>query len=93
MLKSLGASRRMIAASFVLRAALLGLFAGAVALFAGALAGWAVSAYVLETDFAMIWRSAALIILGGMTATVLASLGFAWRALNARPADVLRARE
>ena len=92
-LKTLGASRRQIAASFVLRAALLGLFAGSVALFAGALGGWAVSYYVMETDYTIIWSSALAIIAGGIAATVLAGLGFALRSLNARPAQVLRARE
>jgi putative ABC transport system permease protein len=47
----------------------------------------------METDFAVIWPSALLVILGGVLATVLAGLGFAMRALNARPAQVLRARE
>lgn len=93
MLKTLGASRRMIAASFILRAALLGLAAGAVALFAGILGGWAVSTFVMETDYSVIWPSAFLIIAGGIIATVLAGLGFARRALQARPARVLRARE
>lgn len=92
MLKTLGASRRMIAASFILRAALLGLAAGAVALLAGILGGWAVSTFVMETDYAVIWPSALLIIAGGIAATVLAGLGFARRALQARPARVLRAR-
>ncbi|MGB3245238.1 MAG: FtsX-like permease family protein [Sulfitobacter sp.] len=93
MLKTLGASRGMIATSFILRAALLGLFAGGVALVAGIAAGWAVSTQVMETDFAVIWPSALLIVAGGVAATILASLGFALSALNARPAQVLRARE
>lgn len=93
LLKTLGASRRAIAASFLLRAALLGLFAGTVALLAGILGGWAVSHYVMETDFSIIWSSALLIVSGGALASVLAGLGFALRALNARPAQVLRARE
>ena len=93
MLKTMGASRRMIAASFILRAALLGLAAGAIALFVGALGGWAVSTFVMETQYQIIWPSALLIITGGITATVLAGLGFARRALQARPARVLRARE
>lgn len=92
-LKTLGASRRQIAASFILRAALLGLFAGIVALFAGILGGWAVSTYVMETDFTVVWPSAFLVIAGGVGATVLAGLGFALKSLNARPAQVLRARE
>jgi putative ABC transport system permease protein len=93
LLKTLGASRRAIAASFMLRAALLGLFAGVVALLAGVMGGWAVSRFVMETDFTIIWPSALMIITGGVAATVLAGLGFALRALNARPAQVLRARE
>ncbi len=93
LLKTLGASRRAIATSFLLRAALLGLFAGAVALLAGILGGWAVSRFVMETDFSVVWPSAILIIMGGALASVLASLGFAVKALNARPAQVLRARE
>jgi putative ABC transport system permease protein len=93
MLKTMGASRRMIAASFILRAALLGFAAGAVALLAGVLGGWAVSTFVMETDYVVIWRSALLIIAGGIVATVIAGLGFARRALQARPARVLRARE
>jgi putative ABC transport system permease protein len=93
LLKTLGASRRAIATSFLLRAALLGLFAGAVALLAGILGGWAVSRFVMETQFSVVWPSAILIIVGGALASVLASLGFAVKALNARPAQVLRARE
>ena len=93
LLKTLGASRRKIAGSFILRAALLGLFAGTVALGAGILGGWAVSRFIMETDFTVIWPNAVLIIVGGIAATVLAGLGFAIRSLNARPAHVLRSRE
>lgn len=93
LLKTLGAPRRMILTSFVLRAVLLGLAAGLVALFAGALGGWAVSRFVMETEFAIIWPSAIAIILGGITATVLAGIGFALRALSARPAQILRAKD
>lgn len=93
LLKTLGASRRTIAGSFLLRAALLGLFAGSVALLAGILGGWAVSRFIMETSFSVQWASALVIICGGAIASVLASLGFAIKALNARPAQVLRARE
>ena len=93
MLKTLGASRRAIAGSFVLRAMLLGFFAGLVALAAGILGGWAVSRYVMETEFRIIWPSALMIVSGGVLATTLSGLGFALGALGARPAQVLRARE
>jgi putative ABC transport system permease protein len=92
-LKTLGASRRRILYSFALRAALLGAAAGLVALGAGLLGGWAVSTYVMSTDFKVIWPSALAIIAGGIIATLLSGLAFAWRPLAARPAQVLRARE
>jgi putative ABC transport system permease protein len=92
-LKTLGASRRRILASFALRAALLGAAAGVVALAAGIAGGWAVSTWVLDTDFTIIWPSALGIVIGGVLATLLAGLLFAWRPLAARPAHVLRARE
>ncbi len=92
-LKTMGASRGAIATSFILRAALLGFAAGAVALLAGILGGWAVSTQVMETGYSVIWSSALMIVFGGIAATVLAGLGFARRALDARPAAVLRASE
>ena len=92
-LKTLGASRRRILASFALRSALLGAAAGLVALAAGILGGWAVSTYVLDTDFVVIWGNAIAIVTGGVMATLVAGLAFAWRPLAARPAQVLRARE
>ena len=92
-LKTLGAGRGRILASFALRAAILGAAAGAVALGAGIGGGWAVSHFVMDTDFAVIWPSATGIVGGGIAATLLAGLAFAWRPLAARPARVLRARE
>ena len=92
-LKTLGASRRNILLSFALRSAILGLSAGLVALAAGIAGGWVVSAYILDTDFSVIWSSALGIILGGILATTLAGLAFAWGPINAHPARVLRAQE
>ncbi len=92
-LKTLGASRARILASFALRAALLGAAAGLVALGAGILGGWAVSYFVMETEFSVIWSSAIAIVLGGALASLLAGLAFAWRPLKVRPAQVLRAQD
>jgi putative ABC transport system permease protein len=92
-LKTLGAARRHILASFALRAAILGAAAGSVALAAGIAGGWAVSHFVLDTDFTVIWSSALFIVFGGVAATLLAGLAFAWRPLSAPPARVLRGRE
>ncbi len=92
-LKTLGASRAQILQSFALRSALLGGGAALVALAAGIGGGWAVSTFVMETDFAVIWPSALGIVAGGVLATIAAGLLFAWRPLSSRPANVLRARE
>ena len=92
-LKTLGASRGRILRSFALRAALLGAAAGVVAIAAGIGGGWAVSRFIMQTDYSVIWPSAIAIVLGGVLATLLSGLAFAWRPLAARPAQVLRARE
>lgn len=92
-LKTLGASRRRILSSFTLRSALVGGAAGLVSLGAGIAGGWAVMTFVMEAEFQVIWGSAFGVILGGIAATLLAGLGFAWRPLARKPASVLRARE
>jgi len=92
-LKTLGATRALVLASFALRAALLGAAAGVVAIVAGGLAGWAVMTFVMDTAFSFEPWSALMIVAGGVLATLLAGLAFAWRPLAARPAPVLRAQE
>lgn len=91
-LKTLGATRATILASFALRSALLGAAAGGVAIVAGGIAGWAVMVLVMEADYAFEPVSAIAIVAGGVLATLLAGLGFALRPLAARPAQVLRAQ-
>ena len=93
LLKTLGASRSRILRSFALRAALLGAAAGVVAILAGIAGGWAVSHFVMQTGVTGIGPSARAIVVGGILATLLSGLAFAWRPLSARPARVLRARE
>jgi putative ABC transport system permease protein len=92
-LRTLGATRRSILTSFALRAAILGGAAGLVALGAGILGGWAVSTFIMETSYEVIWSNALAIILGGILATLFSGLAFAWRPLTARPAQILRAQE
>ena len=92
-LKTLGASRRTILLNFALRSALLGAAAGVVAILAGGLAGWGVTRFVMNTAFEFEPASALAIVAGGILATLVAGLSFAWRPLAARPARVLRARE
>jgi len=92
-LKTLGATRARILLSFALRSALMGAAAGAVAIVAGGIAGWAVMTFVMDADYAFEPVSAIAIVLGGVLATLLAGLAFAWRPLAARPAQVLRAQD
>ncbi|MEM1236781.1 MAG: FtsX-like permease family protein, partial [Pseudomonadota bacterium] len=92
-LKTLGASRGAILRSFALRSAILGFGAGAVALVAGAIGGWAVSRYIFETDYTLIWDNALVIIGAGIVTTLVAGLAFSLGPLAARPAQVLRNRE
>ena len=92
-LKTVGAARGQILSYLAIRSALLGLAAGAVAILAGGLGGWAVTVFIMETSWAFEPVSALAIVAGGVLATLLAGLAFAWRPLAARPARVLRARE
>ncbi len=92
-LKTVGAGRRQILASFALRAALTGAAAGLVAVAAGGLAGWWVITQVMEADYRFEPVTAAVVVAGGALASLLAGLAFAWRPLAARPASILRARE
>jgi putative ABC transport system permease protein len=92
-LKTLGAARATVLANFALRSATLGAAAGLVAVVAGGLAGWAVSRFVMETEFVFDPASALMIVAGGVVVTMLTGLAFAWGPLSASPARVLRARE
>lgn len=93
LLRTLGATRAMVLRSFALRSALTGAAAGTVAVIVGALAAWAVLHFVMEVDYRFAPWPAALVVLGGGLATLLAGLSFALRPLAARPAPVLRAPE
>ena len=92
-LKTLGASRARILASFALRSALIGAAAGMVAIVAGGIAGWWVTTEIMEARYQFAAGSALGIVAGGALASLLAGLAFALRPLAAPPARVLRARE
>ncbi|MGL4237899.1 ABC transporter permease [Tabrizicola sp.] len=92
-LKTLGATRGKILASFALRSALMGAAAGVVAVIAGGISGWAVMTFVMDSSYQFEPLSALGIVAGGILATLLAGLAFALRPLAARPAGTLRAQE
>ncbi len=92
-LKTLGATRATILASFALRSALMGAAAGVVAVIAGGIAGWAVMTFVMDSTYRFEPVSAFAIVIGGVLATLVAGLAFALRPLAVRPARTLRAQE
>jgi putative ABC transport system permease protein len=92
-LKTLGATRGQVLASFALRSALMGAAAGVVAIGAAALASWIILTRVMETTYVFEPVTALAIIAGGVVATLVAGLAFALRPLAARPAGVLRAAD
>ena len=92
-MKTLGATRAGILASFALRSVLMGAAAGLVALAAAALASWAVMRFVMEASYQFEPFSAIAIVIGGIVATLLAGLAFALRPLAVRPAQTLRAQD
>lgn len=89
-LRTLGATRIRILGSFALRAVLLGLAAGTVALVAGIIGGWAVTTFIMESRYQVIWGNALGIVGGGIFVSLTAGLIFAIRPLGMRPARVLR---
>ena len=92
-LKALRATRREILTAFVLRSAMIGALAASVALGAGLLGGWAVSHFVFENKFEIIWRNAALVILGGISLTLVTNMLFALGPLSQSAASELRHRD
>ena len=92
-LKTLGARRGSILLNFSLRSVIMGAVAGLVATTSGGLAAWAVLTFVMEADFTFEPVSALFIVAAGIALTVGAGAIFSRRALAARPAQTLRARE
>lgn len=92
-MKTVGATRASILASFAIRSALMGAAAAGVALGAAALAAWAVMRFVMGASYQFEPYSAIAIVLGGVLATLLAGLLFALRPLSVRPAQILRAQD
>jgi len=92
-LKTVGAERSTVLQSFALRSAILGGAAGLFAVAAAAIGAWAIQTFIMESDYEFAPLSAALIVVGGASASLFAGLLFALRPLAARPARILRARD
>ena len=91
-LKTLGATRKDLIISYIIRFSLVGATAGLVAIFFAVGGAWCITSLVLELPFKIIWDTALMIIIGGLIANLLAGLYFATQALKIKPANFLRAQ-
>ena len=91
-LKTLGATRKDLIISYIIRFSLVGATAGFVAIFFAVGGAWCITSLVLELPFKIIWDTALMIIIGGLIANLVAGLYFATQALKVKPANFLRAQ-
>ena len=69
---------------------MIGALAASVAFGAGLLGGWAVSHFVFESRYEIIWSNAALVIFGGVGLTLVTGTLFALAPLSQSAAKELR---
>ena len=91
-LKTLGATRKDLIISYIIRFSLVGATAGLVAIFFAVGGAWCITSLVLELPFKIIWDTALMIIIGGLIANLVAGLYFTTQALKVKPANFLRAQ-
>ncbi|HYO09842.1 MAG TPA: FtsX-like permease family protein [Tepidisphaeraceae bacterium] len=91
LLKTIGMTRRDVAAVFAVEYALTGAVAATVGLAAGGLLAWAVLTQLMELSWSPSAREIALAAAVTITLAVAAGLLASARALSARPSEVLRA--
>jgi putative ABC transport system permease protein len=89
-LKALGATRAQLVSAFAIEYALLGLIAASFAVAAGSLAAWALVYFLIEIPWSFSPATALLTAAGAVVAAVTAGLATTWRALHAKPAQLLR---
>ena len=89
-LKVLGASRRRIAATFLLEYGLLGLVTVVIASAIGTLAAWAVLTHVMHLPWKFSFVSLGLVALACLALTLVAGFLGTWHALAQKPAKWLR---
>jgi putative ABC transport system permease protein len=89
-LKALGATRPQLVSAFAIEYALLGLIAAGFAVTAGSIAAWALVYFLIEIPWSFSPATALLTAVGAVVAAVGAGLMTTWRALHAKPAQLLR---
>ena len=89
-LKTLGATRKNLIISYIIRFSLIGATAGFVAIFFAICGAWSITTFVLELPFKIIWPTAFMVVIGGLLVNLLAGLYFATQSLKVSPAKFLR---
>ncbi len=92
-LKTLGASKKIILLSILLRSIIIGSFAGLVAVFLGAIMSWVVISYFLNSDFSFYISSAIWITFTGIFISLITSSLFAIKPIKSKPARILKAAD
>jgi putative ABC transport system permease protein len=90
-LKTLGATRRQILAAYLVEFGILGAAAGLLAAVVGSAASWAVTTFVMRSDWAFLPGTLGVTILACIALTVGFGWLGTWAALRAKPAPLLRA--
>jgi putative ABC transport system permease protein len=91
-LKVLGADRRQVLTLYAIEYGAVGLVAGAAGVALGCAAAWPVVVLVFEASWSVDWTGVAALVGGAAALAGLAGLAAALRALNGRPAAVLRSQ-
>ena len=91
-LKTLGATRKELIISYIIRFSIIGATAGFVAIIFAIGGAWGITTYVLELPFQIIWTTVFFVITGGLVANLIAGLYFAIQSLKVRPAKFLRSQ-
>ena len=89
-LKTLGASKKIILLPILLRSVIIGSFAGLVAIILGAIMSWVVISYFLNSEFSFFVSSAIWITLTGIFISLITSTFFAIKPINSKPAKILK---
>jgi putative ABC transport system permease protein len=90
LLKTLGMTRRGVAATFAVEYALIGLVAGAIGAAGGTVLAWGVLTRGFEIPWKLDPASIATAVVASVLLTVVAGLAASFRALERRPIEVLR---
>ena len=89
-LRTLGATRRLLVGAYLLEFATLGAATSVFAIGAGSLVAWLVVTRLMKLDFSWAWSGTLATVGIGCATTILLGLAATWRILGEKPAGVLR---